>query len=88
MANVLILCTLLGDEQKEITFLKMNNFLNTRAWLNKNIADSIVALQPLVIDGEPNILPIQYFLPSNIEEEYEKYTILFNLIRSTTKLIH
>jgi hypothetical protein len=74
--------------KKEITFLKMNNFLTAQAWLNKHIADSIViALQPLVIDGEPNILPIQYFLPSNIEEEYEKYTILFNLI-SKKKPIH
>ena len=72
--------------KKEITFLKMNNFLNTQSWLNKNVADSIViALQPLVIDGEPNILPIQYFLPSNIEEEYEKYTILFNLIMKHDK---
>ena len=72
--------------KKEITFLKMNDFLTAQSWLNKHIADSIViALQPLVIDGEPNILPIQYFLPSNIEEEYEKYTILFNLIRNQEK---
>ena len=61
----------------EINFVKINNFLDAYDWLNQFQDETIIIpLQPLVVNNQPNILPIQYFIPPDPDKDFEKYHLL------------
>ena len=65
----------------EINFVKINNFLDAYDWLNQFQDETIIIpLQPLVVNNQPNILPIQYFIPPDPDKDFEKYHLLLNEI--------
>ena len=69
----------------KIRFIQLNNCNQAYQWLKENRNERIILpLQPIVIEDEPNILPIQYFIPPDPAQEFEKYKLLFNEINLIT----
>ncbi|MEK9727785.1 MAG: PD-(D/E)XK nuclease family protein [Candidatus Margulisiibacteriota bacterium] len=69
-------------DSEKINFVKVNNFNQARQWIiQQNKSGIILPFQPLVIENQPNVLPMQYFIPTDLNDAYDKFYLLHDQVQ-------